>query len=187
MIGHNVPFDRARIAEEYSISKGQLRFLDTMSLHIIVNGMTSGQRMVKAAKNKEDSDCESGGRPKWEAETSLSNLRDVHSLYCPEEPALYKATRDVFVTGTLADILADFQSLMRYCALDSAATHRVARRVFPLFQERCPHPATLAGMLEMGSVYLPVSPRWKAFVRQADDVSRETQEETEKLLARQAR
>ena len=39
-------YDRARVAEEYSLRQSQVRFLDTMSLHIIVNGMTSDQRLL---------------------------------------------------------------------------------------------------------------------------------------------
>ena len=38
---------RARIAEQYDLELPRTRFLDTMALHIAVNGMTSGQRKVK--------------------------------------------------------------------------------------------------------------------------------------------
>ncbi|QRW05261.1 DNA polymerase gamma 1 [Ceratobasidium sp. AG-Ba] len=44
IVGHNVSYDRARILEEYSLQGTQTRFLDTMALHIAVNGITSGQR-----------------------------------------------------------------------------------------------------------------------------------------------
>ena len=47
IIGHNVSYDRARIAEQYDLELPRTRFLDTMALHIAVVGMTSGQRKVK--------------------------------------------------------------------------------------------------------------------------------------------
>ena len=47
IIGHNVSFDRARIANQYNLVQGKTRFLDTMALHITTCGMTSHQRMFK--------------------------------------------------------------------------------------------------------------------------------------------
>jgi DNA polymerase gamma 1 len=44
VVGHNVSFDRARVREEYSLRQTRTRFIDTMALHIAVNGMTAGQR-----------------------------------------------------------------------------------------------------------------------------------------------
>lgn len=53
---------------------------------------------------------------------------------------------------------------MRYCALDVFSTHEVLQKVFPLFMSRCPHPVTFAGMLEMGSAYLPLDTSWDAYI-----------------------
>jgi DNA polymerase gamma 1 len=53
---------------------------------------------------------------------------------------------------------------MQYCAEDVFYTHEVLQRVLPLFLDRCPHPVTLAGMLEMGSAYLPVNDSWEEFI-----------------------
>lgn len=44
VVGHNVSFDRKRIREEYSVEPTQTRFLDTMSLHVAVKGISSHQR-----------------------------------------------------------------------------------------------------------------------------------------------
>ena len=53
---------------------------------------------------------------------------------------------------------------MQYCAEDVFYTHEVLQKVLPLFLNRCPHPVTLAGMLEMGSAYLPVNHSWEEFI-----------------------
>ncbi|TIA90529.1 hypothetical protein E3P99_01484 [Wallemia hederae] len=44
IVGHNVGFDRARLASEYSLQRSTNRFIDTMSLHVSVRGMSSPQR-----------------------------------------------------------------------------------------------------------------------------------------------
>ncbi|TRM64310.1 DNA polymerase family A-domain-containing protein [Schizophyllum amplum] len=55
VVGHNVSYDRARIREEYELAQSRTRFLDTMSLHVAVKGMSSHQRPAwnKYKKEKE--------------------------------------------------------------------------------------------------------------------------------------
>jgi DNA polymerase gamma 1 len=44
LIGHNIGYDRARIRDEYSLTRGPIRFLDTMALHVATRGISSPQR-----------------------------------------------------------------------------------------------------------------------------------------------
>ncbi|KAG8905020.1 DNA-directed DNA polymerase gamma mip1 [Tulasnella sp. 403] len=44
VVGHNVSYDRARVREEYSIRRTETRWLDTMSFHVAVKGISSHQR-----------------------------------------------------------------------------------------------------------------------------------------------
>ncbi|KAF8306703.1 hypothetical protein DL93DRAFT_2232500 [Clavulina sp. PMI_390] len=44
IVGHNVSYDRARIAEEYNLEQTKNRFIDTMALHVAVRGISSPQR-----------------------------------------------------------------------------------------------------------------------------------------------
>ena len=55
VVGHNVSYDRSRIAEEYSLNGTKSRFIDTMALHIAVKGISSHQRPAwkKHRKSKE--------------------------------------------------------------------------------------------------------------------------------------
>lgn len=46
LIGHNVGYDRARILDEYSLAQSNIRFLDTLSLHVATRGISSPQRPV---------------------------------------------------------------------------------------------------------------------------------------------
>ncbi|TIC07411.1 hypothetical protein E3Q15_04217 [Wallemia mellicola] len=53
IVGHNVGYDRARLAPEYAMEKSTNRFIDTMSLHVAVRGMSSPQRPAWVAHRKE--------------------------------------------------------------------------------------------------------------------------------------
>ncbi|KAH8283554.1 hypothetical protein KR018_005578 [Drosophila ironensis] len=161
IVGHNVSYDRARLREQYLIEDTGTRFVDTMSLHVCVSGVTSYQRaMLKSKKEPAAEDLA------WRQQSSLNSLVEVHRLYCGGEP-LSKEPRNIFVEGTLDQVRQNFQSLVNYCAGDVEATHRVLRALYPLYAERFPHPASLAGMLEMGSAYLPVNANWERYIREA--------------------
>lgn len=162
VVGHNVSYDRARVREQYRLQDSGTRFLDTMSMHVCVSGVTSYQRaMLKAKREMPNEDLA------WSQYSSLNSLLEVHRLYCPNAQPLDKDKRNTFVDGQLSDIRQDFQNLMQYCATDVLATHRVLCALYPSFCERFPHPATLAGMLEIGQAYLPVSASWRRYIQAA--------------------
>jgi DNA polymerase gamma 1 len=52
LIGHNVGYDRARIRDEYTLKRTNIRFLDTMSLHVATRGIASPQRGAWQKYNK---------------------------------------------------------------------------------------------------------------------------------------
>ena len=91
IVGHNVSYDRARIAEQYDLELPRTRFLDTMALHIAVCGMTSSQRKFKL---KEKSSIEKQNEndredeeiydietdvviPRWSRRTAYGNSLDA--------------------------------------------------------------------------------------------------------------
>ncbi|NXN17260.1 DPOG1 polymerase, partial [Indicator maculatus] len=198
VVGHNVAFDRAFIKEQYLIQGSQVRFLDTMSMHMAISGLTGFQRslwmaakqgkrkglqQVKEHMKKTCSKTEGPAITSWDwvHVSSINNLADVHALYVGGEP-LQKEARELFVKGTMADIRNHFQDLMSYCAHDVQATHEVFQEQLPLFMERCPHPVTFAGMLEMGVSYLPVNGNWKRYLDDAQGIYEELQKEMKKSL-----
>ncbi|XP_015728580.1 DNA polymerase subunit gamma-1 [Coturnix japonica] len=198
VVGHNVAFDRAFIREQYFIQGSQVRFLDTMSMHMAISGLTGFQRSLwMAAKHgkrkglqqvrqhmkKTRSKAEGPAVSSWDwvHVSSINNLADVHALYVGGEP-LQKEARELFVKGTMADVSNNFQELMSYCASDVRATHEVFQEQLPLFMERCPHPVTFAGMLEMGVSYLPVNSNWRRYLDDAQGTYEELQKEMKKSL-----
>lgn len=178
VVGHNVAYDRARIKEQYWLERTGTRFVDTMSLHICVSGLTSYQRAVLKSGKIEDED------EAWQTQSSLNGLSDVHKLYCGK--AIEKKTRDLFVDGDIKEIREQFQEVMNYCCGDVEATHRVLQKVFPLFTERFPHPVTFAGMLELGTAYLPVNSNWTRYVDDCEQVFEDLQTESKLLLMKRA-
>uniref|UniRef100_A0A8C4M8Z2 DNA polymerase subunit gamma-1 n=1 Tax=Equus asinus asinus TaxID=83772 RepID=A0A8C4M8Z2_EQUAS len=197
VVGHNVCFDRAHIREQYLIQGSRMRFLDTMSMHMAISGLSSFQRSLwiaaKQGKHKARHPTQRGQKPQskasgpaisswdWLDISSVNNLADVHSLYVGG-PALEKEPRELFVKGSMKDIRENFQDLMQYCAQDVWATYEIFQQQLPLFLERCPHPVTLAGMLEMGVSYLPVNQNWERYLAEAQSTYEELQREMKKSL-----
>ncbi|XP_030646038.1 DNA polymerase subunit gamma-1 [Chanos chanos] len=198
VVGHNVSFDRAHIKEQYLLKGSKVRFLDTMSLHMAISGLTGFQRSLwmasKHGKRRGLQEVKEHMRktslrhegPKigsmdWVNISSINNLADVHALYVGGKP-LKKEARDIFVKGSMLDVRNNFQELMQYCALDVLATHEVFTQQLPLFMERCPHPVTFAGMLEMGVCYLPVNQNWDRYLEDSQSTYDELEREMKKSL-----
>ena len=105
---------------------------------------------------------------RWLRNTTMNSLAEVYKFYCGPDKALDKDVRNSFVTLSMAELSRDLDTLLSYCAGDVAATCEIARRVYPLYAEMCPHPATLAGMLAMSTCVLPTSNCWDRFLAAAD-------------------
>lgn len=183
IIGHNVSFDRARIRNQYHLNQSAMRFLDTMSLHVCVSGITSYQRaMLKSNKELNDDDLS------WSSQSSLNSLLEVFKLYCGANHSdkISKESRSIFVSGSLTDIRENFQSLMTYCAKDVVATYRVFEKLYPLYCSRFPHPVTFAGILELGLAYLPVNSNWSRYINEANLIYKDLDIESSYLLAKRA-
>lgn len=171
-IGHNVSFDRSKIKEQYWLEQTGMRFLDTMSLHVCVSGVTSYQKaLLKAGVGEEE----------WTKLSALNSLSKVHNLYCGGE--LDKESRDLFISGSLDDIKVHFQEGMSYCAQDVVATFNVFKKVFPIFLERFPHPVTLAGMLEIQTAYLPVNKNWTKYISDSNNAYEDLDIEAKCLMS----
>lgn len=186
VVGHNVSYDRSRVREQYELNGNGTRFLDTMSIHVCISGVTSYQRaMLKSKRDMPSEDLE------WSQQSSLNSLAEVFRLYCCKndklsERNLNKNKRNVFVEGSLLEIRSDFAALMQYCASDVLATYSVLKIVYPMFLTRFPHPATLAGMLEIGMAYLPVNDAWTRYIQQSNLTYEDLNIESKYLISKRA-
>lgn len=171
VIGHFVCYDSARIQECYDLPVSGLKFFDTMAAHVSVSGLTDLQRyFLLRAPNK----------PNWAELACGNSLSQLHLLYCGSE--IDKSERDIFVKGTMSDIAERFQELCSYCALDVQATHSVFSKLFPLYLERFPHGATLSALLDMSSMFIPVTGDYENVMDRISQTSAAEDEEVKMLL-----
>ncbi|KAK2011105.1 DNA polymerase family A [Colletotrichum eremochloae] len=187
IVGHNIGYDRARILEEYDVKQTRNYFMDTMSLHVAVNGMCSQQRptWMKHKKSRElrdkiasqtddvqlaellgNSAMRQEEEELWVDHSSVNSLRDVAKFHL--DVTIDKAVRDEFGTLDRDGVLDKLDNLLDYCAADVAITHRVYQIVFPNFLDTCPHPVSFAALRHLSSVILPVNKTWDAYIHNAE-------------------
>ncbi|KAK5167792.1 DNA-directed DNA polymerase gamma mip1 [Saxophila tyrrhenica] len=187
VVGHNIGYDRARILEEYSVDQSRNFFMDTMSLHVAVNGMCGRQRptWMKHRKAREIQDqiavqdetadlsslLDSKGNldeeaDLWVGRSSVNSLRDVAKFHCGV--TIDKARREWFGELDRKGVVGRLDELLDYCAADVDITHRVYKRVFPLFVELCPHPVSFAALRHLSSEILPINKTWEAYIKNAE-------------------
>jgi len=185
IVGHNIGYDRARILEEYNVEPTRNAFLDTMSLHVAVNGMCSRQRptWMKHRKDQElrdkiteESDSMSTllrpGNDELEAElwvgkSSVNSLRDVAKFHC--NVTIDKSMRNAMAEMDQKELRTRLGESLDYCAADVAITHRVFKAVLPGFLQTCPHPVSFAALRHMSSVRLPVNKSWDEYIKKAEE------------------
>lgn len=200
IVGHNIGYDRARVLEEYDLKQTRNGFLDTMSLHVAVNGMCSQQRptWMKHKKNRElrervateTADHELAEllsnksmhdeEELWVERSSVNSLRDVAKFHL--NVTIDKAVRDDFGSLDRDGVLSKLDELLDYCAADVSITHRIYQIVFPLFLEVCPHPVSFAALRHLSSVILPVNKSWDAYIANAEATYQKLSEAVEERL-----
>ncbi|KUI56941.1 DNA polymerase gamma, mitochondrial [Cytospora mali] len=201
IVGHNIGYDRARILEEYDLKQTRNCFLDTMSLHVAVNGMCSQQRptWMKHKKNRElrekiaretdsvelatmlaDESLSNDEEELWVGRSSINSLRDVAKFHL--NIAMDKSVRDNFGELNREEILERLDELITYCAKDVEITHKVYSIVFPNFLETCPHPVSFAALRHLSSVILPVNETWESYISEAEKKYQELSRAVEERL-----
>jgi DNA polymerase gamma 1 len=205
VVGHNVGYDRARIEEEYDLRQSKNFFVDTMSLHVAVNGMCSRQRpsWTRARKAREFNDKVSKDEQYgelgplldgpdgvddeeelWVGRSASNSLRDVAKFHC--NIVLDKSQRDLFSELEREGILEKWEDLLTYCAADVEVTHKVYKRVFPTFLETCPHPVSFAALRHLATEILPVDKGWEEYIGNAEATYQRLTKSVEKRLAQLA-
>lgn len=201
IVGHNIGYDRARIKEEYNVDQSRNFFIDTMSLHVAVNGMCSHQRptWMKHQKNRNLREKMSGDNNSmelatllenkmlseeeeelWVGRSSINSLRDVAKFHTGV--TIDKSQRDYFGELDRDGIREKLDELLDYCAADVDITHKVFRKVFVNFLETCPHPVSFSALRHLSSVILPVNETWQQYLDNAEATYRENLENVERRL-----
>lgn len=202
IVGHNIGYDRARVKEEYAVAQTKNGFIDTMSLHVAVNGMCSRQRpaWLKSRKDKAlrtkmgeevaDSDTllayieqASDGEEEelWIGRSSINSLKDVAEFHC--DKVIDKGVRDQFGILDRKGVRDMLPTLLDYCAADVTTTFEVYQKVLGGYLEVCPHPVSFGALRHLSSVILPVNQGWEAYINRAEGKYKELSDAVqEKLL-----
>lgn len=174
VIGHNVSFDRAKLQEEYAIVRegGKTnRFLCTMALHSAIAGLSSHQRNEYGRQMKlheAEFECDRTEPDRWVFASSYNSLKDCVKFHLKKD--LDKDSLKLLVDGSFVSVREQLQRILRYCLSDSQATCELFAVLWPKFLAKCPHPVTLTGLLEMGSMILPTRHSvWSSYVKGADE------------------
>ena len=107
-------------------------------------------------------------------------MRDVAQFHCGV--TIDKAQRDYFGELDRAGVRQKMDELLDYCAADVVITHKVFRKVFPLFLKTCPHPVSFGALRHLSNVILPVNHTWEEYVENAEATYNRLTDEVERRL-----
>ena len=186
IVGHNISYDRVRIAEEYTVADTYNRFVDTMSMHTCVAGLAADQR------NTYQMFANRPHKPAWFYKGSPKNLIDCYNFHMfgsttPDHPKAAKksdkSTREIFVDAPdHKAIVRKLGECVRYMLSDVHRTRELFCCIYPKFRRSCPSIVTLAAMILSGSSILPVSNDWHSWLAATNLKHTELTNDIEKLL-----
>lgn len=171
-----------------AVEKRHVDELDTVKKEELRRLRQAMEEALPGLQDGADPETAEADSKRWEDLTSANSLADVAKLHCGI--TMNKEIRNDFMTRTPADIRANITDYLSYCATDVDVTHKVYAAALPSFLKGCPHPVSFAGILTMGSSFLPVDEEWETYLQQAEGVYRELEEGVKiklKKLAEDAR
>lgn len=207
VVGYNVSYDRARVMEEYHVLQSKAFFLDAMALHIAVSGFCLQQRPLWYAHRKHKSAAESTpDEPDYDEDDALlfsahdiaqelmddpwlnqgssNSLASAAEFHCGI--VVDKSARDAFSGTDVHAVVADFQALMSYCASDVKVTHQVARKLYPEFRAKNPHPVSFAALKLLGTLFCPTTTGWQQYIETAESVYQQNRARVTTILRQRA-
>lgn len=197
LVGYNVSYDRARVRDEYNIKQSQGFYLDAMALHVATSGISSQQRPMWHKHNKtkqlasKDPDLEDQAESEqqlsddpWLVKGSPNSLANVAKFHCGID--LDKAEREMFEATDPQIIIDNFDRLMDYCAGDVDATFKISVHLFPIFQQKIPHPVSFAALRHLGTLMLPTTKKWDNYIQTAEDCYEKNRDQVASILRERA-
>ena len=195
--GHNISYDRVRAREGYSLenTKPENFYFDTLSAHIGVSGLASGQRWlyVLAGKNPEDLTDEEKRKlryaPKWLDEGSTNSLVATYNFHVYEVRKYFgddvqplgagdKAVRDIFVKAThLSQIRQMLTEAVDYAVKDAYYTAELFQAIWPKYLDATPSLVALCGHYHLNGSIVPLVPQWEEWIQNVERVFEEHNDE----------
>jgi DNA polymerase gamma 1 len=199
--GHNISYDRVRAREGYSLdrTKPENFYFDTLSAHIGVSGLASGQRWlyVLAGKDPEDLTEEEKRKlryaPKWLDEGSTNSLVATYNFHVYEVRKFFgddvqplgqgdKQVRDIFVKAThLSQIKQMLTEAVDYAVKDAFYTAELFQAIWPKYLDATPSPVALCGHYHLNGSVIPLVPQWEEWIQNVEKTFDEHNKEMTKL------
>ena len=189
VVGHNISYDRVRTRDGYTLDKSEPEnfYFDTLSAHIAVSGLASGQRWLYVLAGKDPDSLSQQERkklmfrPRWATEGSTNSLVNVYNFHVAAIREYFgekvhrmedadKDIRDVFVKATEMHQLANRRDLLEYAMLDAFYTTELFQALWRKYLESTPSKVALAGHMFLNGSRVPVSTDWPEWISQAEKV-----------------
>ena len=184
ILNHNPKFDSARVQETYDLSLGNKRniWLDTLSMHMSVCGMSSKQRVpYKAYQNGSVTHSS-----KWAKVTSPNSLVQVYNLHVKPLRQLTaddKSTRNIFVVASdVSQFRDNLDELIYYTLMDGAYTYELGQALVPKYFKSQPHILTFGGSCILSRSFLPVIADWDNHLLGIEKVYMKAKKELKKAI-----
>lgn len=177
-IAHNALFDASKTDQAYSDKPLNTYWLDTLSMHQAVSGISSKMRalykLIEAGKAE--------FVPEWFEEGSTADLISCYNLHVrPDNEATKeeKTIRDLFVKSpTIEPIRNRLLDLVEYNIADVDKGFELFKALLPKYLADNPSPVTFAGALIMADSTLPVIDNWHEWLASTEELY---QSETQKI------
>lgn len=200
--GHNISYDRVRAQEGYTLenTKPENFYFDTLSAHIGVSGLASGQRWlyVLAAKDPDNLTEEEKRKlryaPKWLDQGATNSLVQCYNFHVYEVRKFFgdenvrplnqgdKKIRDVFVDAThLSQITAVLEKAVEYAVRDAFYTAELFQALWPKYLDSTPSMVALCGHYHLNGSVVPLVDDWEDWIRGVEKVFAEMNDEMTQL------
>lgn len=195
IVGHNIGYDRQAVKEEYSLKQTKNFFMDTLSLHVSVNGMCSrqrgtwmkarkGQKRMKKLLDDEDLSNEENvnelldisddladaySEDPWVMVSATNSLAEVAHLHL-NGLVMSKDDRELFSQESLGELQQRVKQAIDYNITDVEITAQVFKKILPLFLDTCPHPVSFTALKNISSAILPTDSEWKDYLNRCENM-----------------
>ena len=195
--GHNISYDRVRAQEGYSLENTEPEnfYFDTLSAHIGVSGLASGQRWlyVLAGKDPDNLTAEEKRKlryaPKWLEKGATNSLVQCYNFHVAavkqffgeevnELGAADKKVREIFVKATdLSQITQVLTQAVDYAVKDAYYTAELFQALWPKYLDSTPSMTALCGHYHLNGSVIPLVPDWQEWIENVERVYKEHNDE----------
>jgi DNA polymerase gamma 1 len=199
--GHNISYDRIRAREGYSLDNDRPEnfYFDTLSAHIGVSGLASGQRWLYLLAGKDPDNLTPEEKrklryaPKWLDEGSTNSLVATYNFHVSavrqffgedvvELGATDKAIRDVFVKATdMHQINRVLTDALDYAVKDAFYTAELFQALWPKYLDSTPSLVALCGHYHLNGSVVPLVPDWQEWITGVEQTYTDHNQEMTKL------